>query len=207
MTVTWRDVNSTVRWTDSGRTYIGTLIKVPVSGSDRWYATRGHATVRTDDGHLRIHPHELEVVEEAECPASAPSASTANRPASGAGPVVPPSPLSAATGSGARAAAGSGHGPGPTTAAPPAPTAGTSPSVSSPSCPHGYASPASCVDCMLDGPVAPARPDPAQRLVTSSWTTARFAGRCARDAGHAVDPGDRIGYLDGIGWSCEDCAR
>lgn len=74
-------------------------------------------------------------------------------------------------------------------------------------CTHGFPSPASCVDCMEDGPVGPARLAPEQVLTAERWMDARYEGRCARRPGHVIELGDRIGYVEGVGWVCEGCAR
>jgi hypothetical protein len=65
---------------------------------------------------------------------------------------------------------------------------------------------ASCVECMMDGPVAPARPADTQLLEATHWIAARFDGRCARRMSHEIEVGDRIGYVDEVGWCCEECA-
>lgn len=74
-------------------------------------------------------------------------------------------------------------------------------------CPHGMPSPASCVDCMADGPVAPPTPAPEQRLVATVLTHARYRGYCARNHHHEVEAGDTIGMVEGVGWCCADCIR
>lgn len=73
-------------------------------------------------------------------------------------------------------------------------------------CTHGMPSPASCVECMADGPVAPPRPAPEQTLHASRWMIARYDGRCARVYGHEIEPGVRIGDVPDVGWCCEECA-
>lgn len=72
-----------------------------------------------------------------------------------------------------------------------------------PICTHGMPSPASCVDCMMDGPVGPLVEEHV-REQTSVWTTAKYDGRCA-GCGQPVDAGDRIGMLD-VGWVGTCCA-
>lgn len=72
-------------------------------------------------------------------------------------------------------------------------------------CTHGYASPASCLDCMEDGPVVPP-PSPEHALRT---IVARHPGFCPRQVGcgEDIEPGDRISLLDPSGlWVHEDCA-
>lgn len=69
-------------------------------------------------------------------------------------------------------------------------------------CTHGMPSPASCVDCMDEGPVAP--------LATTVRTAthrieAQYHGRCAADARHAVEPGDELGMVVDVGWCCYRC--
>lgn len=72
-----------------------------------------------------------------------------------------------------------------------------------PGCPHGMPSPASCVDCMNEGPVASlAR----SRVEATRWMEARYPGRCASDDRHRIEPGDRIGAVDMVGWCCALCA-
>ena len=44
-------------------------------------------------------------------------------------------------------------------------------------CPHGFESPASCVDCMQDGPVAPPRVNAPWRKATGSFR-AEYEGQC-----------------------------
>lgn len=72
-------------------------------------------------------------------------------------------------------------------------------------CTHGMPSPASCVDCMQDGPVSAPAPAPEQLLRAVRWLDARYDGQCARRPGHEIEPGDRIGYVEGVGWCCDGC--
>lgn len=74
-------------------------------------------------------------------------------------------------------------------------------------CTHGMPSPASCVECIADGPVLPPRPSSTELLLAVQWSTARFPTRCARVRAHEIDPGDRIGLVDGLGWCCDQCVR
>lgn len=72
-----------------------------------------------------------------------------------------------------------------------------------PTCTHGMPSPAACVDCMDEGPIVPlAKP----RLQAARRMEARFPGRCAADDRHRIDSGDRIGYVELVGWCCASCA-
>ena len=69
-------------------------------------------------------------------------------------------------------------------------------------CTHGMPSPASCVDCMDEGPVASlAKP----WLETTRWMEARYLGRCASDDRHRIEPGDLIGDVGMVGWCCTRC--
>lgn len=75
------------------------------------------------------------------------------------------------------------------------------------SCSHGFAHPASCIDCMADGPVFPPRPTPEQVLAAGLWVYAREEGRCARRRSHRIYEGDPIGHVDDLGWCCAECVR
>lgn len=77
------------------------------------------------------------------------------------------------------------------------------------SCTHGMPTPASCVDCMFDGPVAPPTPDAAQILGAVRWIEARIeGGRCAR-CHDTVTVGSMVGLVVAppVGWCCVGCAR
>lgn len=74
-------------------------------------------------------------------------------------------------------------------------------------CSHGMPTPMSCVECMQDGPVAQPSPGPTERLLAIRWATAKFDQRCARRYSHDIRPGDQIGYVDELGWCCDECAR
>lgn len=76
-----------------------------------------------------------------------------------------------------------------------------------PDCPHGMPSPASCVQCMQDGPVVEPTPADTQMLTADRWMTARFATRCGRNRAHLIDPGDQIGFHVDLGWCCGMCVR
>lgn len=66
--------------------------------------------------------------------------------------------------------------------------------------------PAACIQCMAEGPVAPPRPAETQMLHAERWIHARFAGRCARHISHEFEVGERIGYVEDAGWCCVECA-
>ncbi len=73
-------------------------------------------------------------------------------------------------------------------------------------CIHGFPSPASCIDCMEDGPVMAPRPDQTQKLHAHRWIKARYEGSCARRL-CSVAIGDDLGDVDDIGWCCGECAE
>lgn len=77
--------------------------------------------------------------------------------------------------------------------------------LSTSDCPHGMPSKASCVECMYDGPVGASTPRQTEKLTAVRWMAARYEGKCARNW-HDVETGDRIGYVEGVGWCCSDCA-
>lgn len=70
------------------------------------------------------------------------------------------------------------------------------------SCPHGMPTPASCVDCMDEGPVVEMH---REKLKAEHWIVARFDSQCA-EGGCPVAEGDRVGIVEGVGWCCEKCA-
>lgn len=73
-------------------------------------------------------------------------------------------------------------------------------------CTHGMPTPASCIECMAEGPVASPRPAETQMLNAERWIEARFPGQCARRR-EEFDVGARIGYVEDVGWCCTECAR
>ena len=73
-------------------------------------------------------------------------------------------------------------------------------------CPHGESHPAACLDCVADPPPADQIDRPNQKLKAARWVSAGWDGRCARNPGHLIEAGDQIGMLEGIGWSCRECA-
>lgn len=69
-------------------------------------------------------------------------------------------------------------------------------------CAHGMPSPAACIECMDEGPVASlAR----QRPVIERTIAARFDGRCAH-CNTSVKEGDPLHMIAVWGWCCDDCA-
>lgn len=69
-------------------------------------------------------------------------------------------------------------------------------------CPHGMPSRASCVDCMLDGPVA----DIARRPATVAYRfTAQYAGRCI-ECREEIREGDELARLTDETIVHEECA-
>lgn len=70
-------------------------------------------------------------------------------------------------------------------------------------CPHGEIHRAACLDC-AEGP-PPERPAP-PKPEAEAWTTARLSGWCSCGCGTVIDPGDRIGVVDGA-WMAEGCVR
>lgn len=71
------------------------------------------------------------------------------------------------------------------------------------SCPHGLGTPASCVDCMYDGPVAP--PTTAHRPTVVVVFRARYGGDCA-ECDLPLHPGERIAELTSGRYVHEHCA-
>ena len=70
-------------------------------------------------------------------------------------------------------------------------------------CAHGMPSPASCIDCMDEGPVvALAR----QRPLIARSIAARFDGRCDHCRSR-IDEGDPLHLVEVWGWVCGECAR
>lgn len=71
-------------------------------------------------------------------------------------------------------------------------------------CPHGYQSPASCLDCMDDDGlgVAPAPPPPAK---SSRAFDAKHPGRC-HGCEFPISPGDRMVYMTDGTTRHEECA-
>lgn len=57
-------------------------------------------------------------------------------------------------------------------------------------CPHGFAKPSQCVDCMMDGPVAP--PEVWNRV--GDLFTAQFPGECP--CGDEIEEGQQIQRWD-----------
>jgi len=79
--------------------------------------------------------------------------------------------------------------------------------MSTEGCPHGEPHPAACMDC-VEGPPADPAPVAEQVLKAHPWVKARFDdGRCARRYQHRIYRGDRIGYVEGLGWCCDECAE
>lgn len=73
-----------------------------------------------------------------------------------------------------------------------------------PECTHGMPSPASCVDCMADGPVAPpARVEP-ERPGSGTWP-AQFEGTCP-DCVLPITVGQRIHRSSAGRYFHERCA-
>ena len=67
-------------------------------------------------------------------------------------------------------------------------------------CPHGYPSPASCIDCMDEGGLPPA-PPPTPDTVAFH---ARFSGGHCPKCRLAIEEGDLIrGMTDGTWWHAE----
>lgn len=66
-------------------------------------------------------------------------------------------------------------------------------------CEHGELRP-SCVDCLNGPPSTPTKP------LATRTRTAMYAGTCAADTEHEIEPGDRIGETS-RGWCCRMCYR
>ena len=71
-------------------------------------------------------------------------------------------------------------------------------------CTHGMPSPASCWECMEEGPVVPPKVK-GPKVKQGSRTTARYASRC----GNCFEPigvGDTIAFSETELWVCANCA-
>lgn len=72
-------------------------------------------------------------------------------------------------------------------------------------CPHGYPSPASCLDCMEDDGIGAAPVPPPSTERGSRVFPAQHPGRC-HGCEFPITPGDRIVYMTDDTTRHEECA-
>lgn len=69
---------------------------------------------------------------------------------------------------------------------------------------HCDLGPTCCMDCLEGEPPDPG-PMPEQRLQPEIYIRARVDSPCARNSGHLIERGDRIGLVADLGWCCPEC--